>query len=422
MVNQKRNNFKNIFSDICINIIATILPVFLLQFIVLPLMANKCTNTEYGLILTLISMITLSVQSLSVSLTNTRLLMNQRYIEADLKGDFNLILFISSIGNIIFVSIGTYLYEGSFNTINVFFIIILSTIQLIRKYLEVSFRLDISYKKILWSNFLLGIGYLVGWIFFIYTDIWQLVYIAGEVISLIYIIRKSHLLKEPLKITHLFKDTVRQSSILLIASFLGTTITYIDRLLLYPILGPRMVTVYYVATLLGKTMSMVVTPINNVILTYLSKMTGFKKDSFKVIFSLSIFMGFCSYIGILLISKPVLNIMYPEYVHDAMKIIYITTLMAIFNMLSTIINPILMKFCDISWQMWINVINIVIYISLSIFLVNLFGIYGFCIGSLVASGVKLAFMILIYARISRKSRQCNNSLKVAKINKSHQHT
>jgi O-antigen/teichoic acid export membrane protein len=378
------------------------MPVFILQFILLPIVAQKYDEFSYGLMLTLISLVTLSVQSLSISLTNSRLLLNQKYSDENLSGDFNIILLAYTIINIIVLSVGTVLYEGKINIVNIILILFISVIQLFRRYLLVSFRIDINYKGILLSNSILVIGYIIGMLVFVFSKTWQFIYIFGELFSLVYVVKKTNLHKEPIRITKLFKGTIKHSVVILGASFLGTANSHIDRLLLYPMLGAKMVTIYYVSTLFGKTISMLVGPINNVILTYLSKMRKFEIDSFKILLTVASTFGLISYFVIVIISESVLQIIYPDYVDAAMKLIYITTLTAIVMMLCTVINPVVMKFCNITWQVWINLINIIVYFVLTYILVDLYDIYGFCYAALISSLVKLLMLIYVYMSNHKK--------------------
>jgi O-antigen/teichoic acid export membrane protein len=396
------NKLKTITGDMFLNIIASIMPVFILQFILLPIVAQKYDEFSYGLMLTLLSLVTLSVQSLSVSLTNSRLLLNHKYSDENLSGDFNIILLAYTIINIIVLSIGTFLYEGKINIVNIILILFISVIQLFRRYLLVSFRIDINYKGILLSNSILVVGYIIGMLVFMYSKIWQSIYIFGELFSLVYVVKKTNLYKEPIRITKLFKGTIKHSVVILGASFLGTANSHIDRLLLYPMLGAKMVTIYYVSTLFGKTISMLVGPINNVILTYISKMRKFEIDSFKIMLTVASAFGLISYFVIVIISESVLQIIYPDYVDAAMKLIYITTLTSIVMMLSTVINPVVLKFCNITWQVWINLINIIVYIVLTYILVGLYGIYGFCYAALISSLVKLLMLIYVYISNHKK--------------------
>jgi len=296
------------------------------------------------------------------------------------------------------LTIGTYLYEGNFNLVSISLIIVFSIIQLIRRYLLVSFRLKIYYKGILYSNIILIGGYVLGMILFMLTETWQLIYITGEAISLVYIISKTKLLSEPIKSTPLFKDTAKHGLVILGASFLGTATSHVDRLLLYPMLGANMVTIYYVSNLFGKTISMLVGPINNVILTYLSKMKNFEIDSFRLMLTTAGILGAISYVIIILISEPILTIIYPLYVNEAMDLIYITTLTAIIMMLSNVINPVIMKFCKITWQIWTNLLNIAVYFILAYYLVEAYHIYGFCYAALIAAFIKLLLLIWVYVK------------------------
>ncbi|MFI8577866.1 lipopolysaccharide biosynthesis protein [Rossellomorea aquimaris] len=391
---------KRIFSDMFINIIATILPVLLIQFVILPIVAQKYDEYNYGLALTLISLITLSVQSFTVSLNNTRLLLNDTYISLGRTGDFNILLLAYSFINILFLTIGMYVYEATFNILSILLVILISLFQLVRGYLLVSFRININYKGILFSNILLIIGYLLGMTVFLATGYWQTIYLAGEVMSLIYVALKTNLLKEPIKRTKLFKDTTKHSLVTLLASFLGTLNTQIDRLFLLPVLGPKMVAIYYISSLFGKTLSMCVAPINNVLLTYLSKMKKFSMSTFNIMVIVASILGVLCYVFIIIVSEPLLTFLYPNYAKEALELIYITTLTAIVTMLSTVINPIIMKFCNIIWQIWLNVINIITFIVLGFILINLYGIIGFCYAALLASIVKFIIMIMVYYRNS----------------------
>lgn len=392
------NKSKIIIGDMMLNVIASVLPVIILQFFIIPMVAKSYDDYNYGLMITLISLVTVSVQSISVSLTNSRLLLDSSYKSAGISGDFNVLLIIYSIANILIVAIGTYLYEGYFNLLNVFLIVVFAIIQLVRRYLIVSFRLNLNFKNILYSNIILMIGYLGGLVLFLFIQKWQLIYILGELVSLLFVIKKTGLLVEPYKKTFLFKKTFIYGLIIFIASFLDTVTSNIDRLFLYPLLGPKMVAIYYVSTLFGKMILMLVGPINNVILSYLSKMKQFNISSFKLMISLSAIIGILSYVFIILLSEPILNFLYPMYASEAIKLTYITTLTAIAMMLSSVINPVIMKFCNISWQIWVNVINIVFYLLLAYYLVGLYSIYGFCYASLIAAILKVIILVIVYVR------------------------
>lgn len=61
----------------------------------------------------------------------------------------------------------------------------------------------------------------------------------------------------------------------MISYVLGSGMTYFDRIYLYPILGGAAVSTYHVSTLMGKFLSMLIAPMNMVILSYAAKIKVF---------------------------------------------------------------------------------------------------------------------------------------------------
>lgn len=392
--------FKKVSFDIFVSILSSLVPILFLQFVLLPIIGRKYIGSDYGLILTLISLITLSTQSFSTALTNSKLLKNSEYIEKKICGDFNLILIFYCFMNTLIIGVGTFIYSQNLNFLQLGLIVLIANIQLVRKYLLVYFRLKIEYSGVLNSNIFLLLGYLVGIPIFMYTHLWEVVYLLGELFGLIFILKKSTILKESFKKTALFKNTFSCSSIILIGSFLATINSHIDRLILFPILGGEVVAIYYISSLFGKTLALIVAPINSVILSYISKISKIDNKSFNLLLYISAALGVISYLLIVTLSKPILKLLYPVYVDDAMNFIHITTLASIFLMLAMILNPLVMKFKDIKWQIWINLFNNIVYIGLAITLVKNYNLYGFCIATLISSLFKFILVFIIYQKKS----------------------
>lgn len=76
----------------------------------------------------------------------------------------------------------------------------------------------------------------------------------------------------------MFKGTLIESTTLFIAGLISRLINYADKLLIYPVLGGEEVAVYYAASIIGKMISMLISPISNVVLSYLAKIEK-KKDN-----------------------------------------------------------------------------------------------------------------------------------------------
>ena len=173
-------------------------------------------------------------------------------------------------------------------------------------------------------------------------------------------------------------------------------------MLIFPILGGATVSVYYAATLFGKVVSMVITPVSSVILSYLSKSRKKNDDTFKLAFISSSVVCVIGYFICVAICRPVLTLIYPKYVDAAMKYILVTTGTVVLTALVSIVNPFVLKYFDMKWQVAINGCYVVVYVALSLGLLKINGLMGFCIGSLIATAIKLLFMLIIYIKCKEK--------------------
>lgn len=387
---------KKIIYDSILNIIATSLPLIILQLIILPTIGTILGDAKYGLMVTLISLTTLLGHPLGNVLNNIRLLVNEDYQRNRLSGDFNILLVNSIIINSILVIIGTIYYEGHPSFINIILIWGISCLNLVREYLIVSFRLSLNYKAILVNNIILSIGYLFGLLLFYIFGYWQFIYIAGSFFSLLYIIKKSDLLKEGFNTTILFKKTTYKAVILFLSTFMKTILSYADKLILFPLLGPTAVSIYYTATVLSKLITRVITPVTSVMLSYLAKMKEFKIKHFTLLISLMTGIGIVGYFIIIIISEPMLYLLYPQWASESMQLIYITAATTVVGLISSVINPIILRFKNINWQLGISGVNLIITVLAVFIFYYLYGLLGFCIGMLISNIVKLIMMISIY--------------------------
>ncbi|THF80870.1 hypothetical protein E6C55_10155 [Cohnella fermenti] len=387
---------RKLVSDSILNIIASSVPILFLQFIVLPIVGRQLGEQDYGLAVTIISLSTLFSLPFGSVLNNIRLLLNDEYQINKSIGDFNILLAASIIINSILMVVGTIYYEEHFSILNIIFVALFSCLNIIREYLIVSFRIIINYKAILINNLILAIGYLVGLVMFIVTGYWQLIFIFGASFSLLYIINKNNLINEKFAMTHLFKGTLYKSIILFFSVFMKTIITYADKLLLFPLIGPAAVSYYYSATIVGKFISMVTTPISGVLLSYLTKMERIRTRDFVAIITITTIVATFGYFIVILISEPILTLLYPKWADRSLELIYITTATALIGVISSIIQPFQLRFNDIKWQFIINLVNVLLYVICTILFYREYGLIGFCWAMLISSIVKLLMMIGLF--------------------------
>jgi len=92
---------KKIFFDVILNMVATFIPMFALQFIILPQVALKISADSYGQLLAITAFMYLSASTFGSVLNNSKLIHYKRYEELNIQGDFNIVLSIFLVSNII---------------------------------------------------------------------------------------------------------------------------------------------------------------------------------------------------------------------------------------------------------------------------------------------------------------------------------
>ena len=394
MVSRLTGKKKFVF-DMTLNIAATAIPTFVLQLVILPLLSRDMSDSRYGLLVTIIALLNVVPSTIGNALNNVRLIYGEKENES---GDYNALLLILAAVNLVAVASITYLYEKEISAVSLFLILLISLMWLAREYFIVAFRIKLNYIHILISNITLVIGYAAGYLLFKATGRWQYIYLLGLACSLAFIFWKSDLWKEPLKRTDSFRGITIQTVLLTLAGLLTRITTYADKMLVFPFLGGAVVSVYYAATLFGKAISLVITPVSSVMLSYLSKRRKKDDDLFRLTFLCSAAVCICAYFLCIAVSRPILGLLYPQFVDEAMKYIWITTGTTILVALISIVNPFVLRFFDMKWQLVINGAYVLFYVVLSLSLLGAYGLWGFCVGALAATSVKLLFTLFIYHR------------------------
>lgn len=387
---------RKIVLDSFFNIIATSIPIIVLQLIILPVVGKIEGTENYGIIITLISLSTVFSVPFGNVLNNIRLLMHDEYANRHISGDFNVLLINSIVINTVLMIVLLLFVNDNMKPENFIGIIIISALNIVREYFLVTFRLNLNYAMILRNNLIQTLGYIIGLFLFIIFGFWELIYISGFSLSIFFIFKYTDMHKEPYKKTRLFSITLKQCINLYVSTFLKTFLTYADRLVLFPLLGASAVSVYYASSIVGKIMGMAIMPLSGVLLSHLRTSNLLSKKNFMKIISILLLACFIFYFIINFFSVPLLKILYPEWYLSSVKLVPINTATALLTAVISIIHPILLRFRDIKWQVRINIVNVLSYIFFIYLLFNKYGLLGFCLGILLSNIIKFVFMVFIY--------------------------
>lgn len=388
---------KKIIVDMFINIFAVSLPVVVLQFIVYPYLSKFLTEDAYGLMLTFYSLWFVISNSLGNVLNNIRLLNAKEYEEQNLVGDFKYLLVRYLIVNLAIIAVLTVVYSEKISLVDILLSLLIATVLLIKAYIEVGFRIKLNYMGILTHNVLQCVGFLIGVVIVKYTGFWQLLFLMGFSLSCFYTIVKTGLLKEPLLKTHLYKNVRKQSDIYSLANFSCSSISYIDKIILYPLMGGECVSIYYTATIMGKVISMVSGPMTSVILSYISKWDKVRNRIITKILAIGVLISTVGYFVTIWISRPVIGFLFPQWVTTVMVYLPITTIAVLIQAFNSFLDPFVLKFYDIKWQIVINASSVIVYVVAALLLWNISGLMGFCVGTILGNFTKTVVMIMVHA-------------------------
>lgn len=387
--------FFNVGKDFLLNIVASMLLVGVSQLVIYPIIAEKCSADSYGLFLTLMGITTMVSGVLGNSLNNVRLIMHSDYFNNNIKGDFNILLCCSLI-SIIFIYCGTLFlipYKIDYPILYLFLIILMT----VRSYYCVDFRININYVRVLIMNLILSSVYVIMSIWYYYFGLdyncWIFIFLLAEIIANFYIFIKTDLWREPLIKTRFFRLATGKYFNLIYLSIISGLLTYFDRNLLYPLMGGKIVAVYFAASLVGKTITIFVAPASNVLLSYFSQVE-FKMNvsKFWKINLLIVILGIMGYLISLLISNFIVQFFYPKFYNDAKNFFYIANLVPILNMIADMARPTVLEFVELSKLSIIQTIFFILAFFVSYYAITANGLYGFCCGAIGLSAFKIISM------------------------------
>lgn len=387
---------KKMIMDMVLNVSAAAIPLAILQLVAYPVLSRHITENEYGLMITMYSLWLLISNTLGNVIFNVRLIKNNEYEDKHLRGDFLIIFLQYAVFNIICIAIITLYFNHGFSALHFLLSLVIASVLFIKAYVDVGFRLIIDYRSVTISGFIVGGGFLLGTIIAIETGIWEIIFIIGYSAGCLYTIAKSKLLSEGLKKTSMYHETRTDCLKLTAASIISHIMTYADKLVLFPLMGGKVIAIYYNATLLAKIVGMVTGPSSGVILTYLSKDKNSNQQSFNRMLIIGICVVTAGYFLVILFARPIMGLLYPQWVNEIMRYIPITTINVSILALISILNPFVLKFCDLKWQIVISGGGVAVYFFAALILWHFQGLMGFCVGTVIGSLTRLILILYVH--------------------------
>ena len=384
----KLSSLKNVSEDVTLNILASLLSTGVMQFVLYPQLAIRLGDELYGEMLTVMGIVSILSLSLGNNLCNARIILNEKYKEKSIVGDFQVLAFFSVVITFLILGIANIFFKWR----PWMFVGIVAAASLIslKSYYLVAYRIDINYKKNLYANVVMAIFYILGAFVLIRFLDWPWLFTIPCLMVLIYIYFSSSILKEPFKTTTYFKSSSNVVLMLILSGLIGNVTLYLDRLIVYPILGGSSVSYYTVAAFFSKSFSIILLPISSGVLTYIAseKIKMNKRRFNQVNLILLPFILLFLLLSVTL-GPYVTKFLYPMLIESSTQYIFLASLGVIIGTAVIFNGTVVLAKAPSYWQVILSGTKLLVYFVLCLLLVRSHGIYGLCIGIIITNLVSL---------------------------------
>ena len=238
-----------------------------LQLIITPLLNRYMGAKQLGELLYITGLVAIICPSIGQALNTSRLVVRRSHEVTN--GDYDWILLLFGV---LGSSVALFMSRDSIRGIPVGIgVFALFMVTVFRYYGDVEYRLTLNYQRYFIYYFLIGVGYLAGFVVYRITNQWLWIYLIGEAAALCYVAVTGSVFHKFFQRSGHFSVALERGFFLTLSYLITNTTMNMDRLVIKQILGNEQVTIYYVVSLIGKTLVLLIAPINTIVISYLTK-------------------------------------------------------------------------------------------------------------------------------------------------------
>jgi len=343
--------------DITYSMAALVLYNGVIQFAVYPFFNSKMGAAAFGVVLSLHSILIIIAGACGTAANNSRMVTQLKFTPSN--GDYNFILLFLGLASMIAGTI--YFAVAATAAITPAAVLLyagLMFFMLLRFYGDVEFRLRIDFKRYFIYYFLISAGYCLGLYIYRVTGQWMLALLVGEILAIGYVVWKGHIFTPPVWGRTQYTSAAWKSiAFLLAANLISLLVVNADRILLLFFESGKAVTVYYVASLLGKLVALLAGPLGGVMLSYLVRYDGsLSRRMFLQGTGLILIMSALAFACCVLLSTWFIRWLYPSLLEMAKPILVLAIAGQIIYFAAGILWIVLLRFYGEKFQTYLNVI------------------------------------------------------------------
>lgn len=389
MANNNKKKLFSIATDLLYSIAGLMLMNGILQLLVNPMLNKWLGEDAFGNYQSIFAIVSIMGTTFGVAANYSRMVRSRE--KKDTNGDYNIFLAVISV-LCIAVAAGALIIYRSFSVVHFLLLTALTALTVLRYYGDVNYRINLNYKGFFIYYAVITAGYCVGLPIFKYvSEQWMLPFILGELAAVVFVALHGSIFKGKGKLSPSpeFGGTIKSVSILSATNLLSSVAQQADKIILGLIMSGEAVTTFYVATLLGKVISLLTTPLNGVLIGYLTKYEGkFTKKIFVTFAAALLGIGVVAILGCFIASKIFVKIFYPSVYEQANPYFLLANAGQVFYFIANSLMTVILRVSSEKYQMYINIIYIIIYAATVIPLTVSFGLWGMTIALLITNVAK----------------------------------
>ena len=333
-----------------------------------------------------------------------RLIQNEDYKKRKLIGDYQILLSLFICVSVIVIVIATMVMKCP---LKISIGVIIATILLVmHSYYLVTYRIIIDYKSNFYAHIALCFGYISGAFLFKGSDLWPVIFCEAGLLGLMYIWFHGAIIQEPFVKTELFTQTLMKTIVFITGGFIGNIYTYLDRFIIYPLLGGENVSYYTVASFFAKTMGLLMGPLISVLLSYFtSRKIVLNSKRYLILYGGAVLSG-CMYLMMSnSIGHMITSYIYPTLYDNAKPYIFLASVGTILGCVYGFSNVVVMALGKTYWQTVIPVARTILYLALGLTLSQKYGLTGLCIALIAVNFITdlISFVLGGYYVVHQKT-------------------
>lgn len=370
-----KNLFKKLGADLILSVGAMVLMNSVIQFVLYPYLTDKMGADRFGVVIYLLAVISV-VGSFGTAANFSRMVVSskQSYTNGDYNRFFVWVLLISSA-----VAAVALVAFDCFTPVYYIGYAILMFVTILRYYGDVEFRQACNFKGYFVFYACVSVGYLLGAATYRFTGSWLVAMLMGEGLAIAFVAIRGSIFKPPFfKKSENYKENTKSVWALVAANLVNGIVLNADRILVMVFVGSFEVTVFYVATLIGKIIALVTVPLEGLVISYLNKFEG--KLSYKIYFGFSAGLLALAVLMIgagTLASHILVPLMYPAEVFLAAKPLFtVANAGQVLFFTSTVLITFVLKISGENIQLVMNLIYLAVFAAVVIPCVAVWGLWG----------------------------------------------